>query len=97
MMSGLRGLLTRIMPGNMSCETVDGFIADYLDGALPANQLKVFERHLGMCAECRAYLDAYKTTIELGRACLGGAPDCAPEPMPEELVKAILAAKDARP
>ncbi|MBI4527821.1 MAG: zf-HC2 domain-containing protein [Deltaproteobacteria bacterium] len=41
-----------------------GLIADYLAGHLSPTVLAAFERHLGHCHDCTAFLNTYKKTIE---------------------------------
>ena len=72
-----------------TCRELIDFLADYLSGELPAAERTEFERHLAMCPPCVAYLKSYEQTIRLGkRACAG-----TDEKPPEELIKAILAAR----
>ena len=72
----------------MTCRELIEFLADYLDGQLPAGQRKLFESHLAACGPCRRYLSQYKTTTELVRSL---ATQSEPQ-FPPELVKAILEA-----
>jgi anti-sigma factor RsiW len=52
-----------------------------------------FERHLSRCANCRAYLANYRTTVDLGRqACADDEADL-PADVPDDLVEAILASR----
>ena len=77
----------------MNCQQFTQFIMDWLDGELPADQAQVFETHIGLCPPCENYLAQYKSTVELARDCV---PDeVVPTEIPEELVRAILAAKAA--
>lgn len=76
----------------MTCREALDFIADYLDGNLPLGRRLVFEMHLALCQQCRDYLDGYRRTIE---ECQKSKRETAPaEPMPEELIRAILAARN---
>lgn len=71
----------------MNCaDLITTFLADYVDGNLPAETLADFEHHLDVCASCVAYLHSYRATIALaaGSAAMS-------EEAPEELVRAILA------
>lgn len=77
----------------ISCAEAEEFIVEYLDGELARSKRKVFERHLKMCADCRQYLDAYQTSIALGKAAFAAPDAAAIEAMPEELVQAILDAR----
>lgn len=86
----LRALMLRTLPGMLTCRELEGFMVDYLEGALPQGQRRQFDLHLRVCRDCRRYLEAYQRTITLTRAAFPD-PDA---PIPEELVKAILAARD---
>lgn len=66
---------------------------EYLDGNLPPATRRLFEQHLAECVECVAYIASYEATVRLGKAAFtdeGGAP---PPEVPEDLVKAVLAAR----
>lgn len=72
----------------MNCsELITTFLADYIDGNLPADTLADFEHHLDVCESCVAYLRMYRETIAMARAA-GTTP--AADDVPEDLVKAIL-------
>ena len=49
----------------LTCEQVNDFIMDYLEGRLPADIKSKFETHLQMCASCTPYLDQYQKTVEM--------------------------------
>ena len=53
----------------MTCEQVNGFILDYLDGRLDTKVHRKFETHMSKCPQCKTYLDQYKTTIALVKGC----------------------------
>jgi anti-sigma factor RsiW len=78
----------------MNCREFTEFLHEYLSGDLPADERAEFDKHLGECPWCVAYLDSYRTTIQLERAAFA-APADAPPPAdaPEELVQAILRAR----
>lgn len=73
----------------MNCRECTDFLQDYLAGDLPENQQRIFEGHLELCPPCLTYLESYRKTLALG-ALVGEEPA---EPMPEALVRAILAAR----
>lgn len=78
----------------MTCREFADFMADYLSGELPSATLAGFERHLTICSTCLAYLSDYEATIKAGKrafACDDGA--AVPSSVPEDLIKAILAAR----
>ena len=79
----------------MTCRDVIEFLHDYLGHELPDAQRVEFERHIKHCPPCQNYLETYEATIRLGKdACCETSKE--PPPMPEELVKAILAARARR-
>jgi anti-sigma factor RsiW len=77
----------------VNCRECADFLADYVAGELPANQLAVFERHLRACSNCEEYMRQYKATILAGRAACAD-PDAEAD-VPEPLIRAILAARAA--
>ena len=78
-MRRLKGFMLKRMHSMITCREFETFIMDYLDGALPADQLRKFEWHLKICRECRDYLAAYQRTIEVGQLALGQADESVPE------------------
>ena len=77
----------------MTCRELADFIADYLSEALPSEARAQFERHLGACSNCGMYLDGYRETVKLGQSAFDDPDAPVPDTVPEELVKAILAAR----
>lgn len=77
----------------ITCRELIDFIAEYLDGTLPPEHRRDFERHLTVCPPCVAYLDGYKKTIALGKAALKPSDDPATGQVPEGLLHAIRAAR----
>jgi anti-sigma factor RsiW len=75
----------------MNCREFTEFLHEYLFGDLPAGERVEFEKHLGECPWCVAYLDSYRKTIQLEQTAFS-TPDDGPPPAdaPEELVQAIL-------
>lgn len=76
----------------LTCREFADFLMAYLDEELPEDERAEFESHLGLCPPCVNYVDTYKETVRLGKAC------CDPEgpvpaDAPEKLVQAILAAR----
>ena len=67
----------------MTCKELVEVITDYLEGALPAEDRARFERHLGKCEGCHAYLDQMRGTINA----LGHLP---PESLSPEAESALL-------
>jgi anti-sigma factor RsiW len=77
----------------VTCRELADFIADYLSEALPGDTRTHFERHLGACSTCGRYLEGYRETVKLGRSAFDDPDAPVPDTVPEELVKAILAAR----
>jgi len=77
----------------ISCRELVDFLMDYLDGALAEEERGAFERHLEVCPWCVAYLRSYRETVRLGRAALQRSEAPVPGDVPDDLVKAILAAR----
>ena len=73
----------------MNCRELTDFLSDYVAGDLPTEVSTEFEGHLHACPECHLFLEQYKTTIHLSVAAYR---DAAPAKLPEDLVRAILAA-----
>jgi len=74
----------------ITCRELIDFIAGYVAGELDAAARHDFERHLGVCPSCRAYLDSYRKTMALTRA---AASDERVDDVPEALVRTILDAR----
>jgi anti-sigma factor RsiW len=74
----------------MTCEEVVEFLMAYTSGELPETERAAFEEHLAECPDCVSYLHSYEETVRLGKAACAG--DDLDE-VPEELIRAILAAR----
>lgn len=59
MMFGLMGLPT--------CEEVEQFAYDFLEGALDSRTIMSVERHLKACKNCQRFIAAYRKTVALGK------------------------------
>jgi len=79
----------------VTCREVADFLMDYLDGTLPESQRAIFDKHLGVCPDCRAYIDSYRRTIAIGRAVYDDGTE--PSDAPEELIQSILKARSGGP
>jgi anti-sigma factor RsiW len=77
----------------MKCRELAEFLYDYVNGDLAAEQRTHFEFHLGKCGNCHEYLVQYQMTITAGRIACGEMSDELPKNIPEDLVKAVLAAR----
>jgi len=74
----------------MICREFIALLDIYRTREAPEDQLLLCERHLAVCASCRAYLDSYEKTIALGRAACLDLEGPVPEDVPEDLVQALL-------
>lgn len=91
----MRGMMLKYMPLMITCRQFEDFILAYLEGELPDRQRFVFELHLKVCRECRDYLAAYRRTIEISKRAFEEPDRPVPDDVPVDLVKAILAARNA--
>ncbi len=91
----MRGLMLKHVPLMITCRQFEDFILSYLEDELTRKQKFVFELHLEVCRECRDYLAAYRRTIEISKGAFKEPGQLVPDDVPEDLVKAILAARDA--
>ncbi|GIV62541.1 MAG: hypothetical protein KatS3mg044_1407 [Rhodothermaceae bacterium] len=48
-----------------TCEDVNRFLVEYLDGTLDPETRARFEAHLGACPKCKPYLEQYLATLRL--------------------------------
>lgn len=69
----------------LTCEDVNGFLADYIDGTLPESLQERYEAHLAGCKTCSTYLSQYRKTINLSKSAGRGDPE-----LPQELVERTL-------
>lgn len=77
------------LPKFLTCREFEEFIDDYLEGNLPLiNQIKTY-LHLLICKDCRDYIEAYRKSIQMGKAFFENRNDRVPYEMPEELVSII--------
>jgi anti-sigma factor RsiW len=49
---------------HLSCREVVELVTDHLDGALSAEEVALFERHLNFCEGCVWYVEQIKTTVD---------------------------------
>jgi len=75
----------------MTCREASDFLGAYLAGELDLPTRARFDAHLGVCPDCRAYLHQYALTRELSRGAFRAS--ALESDMPEELVRAIIAAR----
>jgi anti-sigma factor RsiW len=75
----------------VTCEHLAEFLMEYVDGRVPDEERFVFDSHIAFCKDCEVYVTNYRHTLDLTRDL--AAPGTSAEPMPEALVRAILAAR----
>jgi anti-sigma factor RsiW len=49
----------------MTCKELVELVTAYFEGALPEDEQARFERHLGVCPGCEAYVEQMRQTIAL--------------------------------
>jgi len=79
----------------LTCREFIAFIIDYLDGELDARQSSLFETHLDECPDCVHYLESYRATSVLAAQAMTQPSLPVPDDVPEDLVRAVLAARRA--
>lgn len=89
-----KGLMFKHLHHMITCREFEDFVLAYLDDELTERQRSVFEWHLRICRECREYLEAYQRTQEIAGAVLAPANAPVPDDVPEDLIKAILEARE---
>lgn len=94
LMRRLHGIMFKL-PMMITCEVFEDFILAYLDDELSDKQRRLFEIHLRFCRECREYLAAYQRARALTREALDAESREVLANVPEDLVSAIMAARDA--
>ena len=94
MMRWAKGQMLKRMHRMITCREFEDFVLQYLDDELSVRQRAMFEFHLRICRECREYLAAYQRTVEIGRAAFKDANETVPVDVPEDLIKAILEARE---
>lgn len=79
----------------LRCRDFVELLMAWLDGELEPERDAALRAHVAACPPCERYLESYRRTVALGReACEPDGP--LPEDVPEELVRALLAARSRR-
>jgi len=50
------------------CREITDLLVDYMTGELDLETLAAFEEHLALCADCVAFLNTYKKTVQVTRS-----------------------------
>lgn len=80
----------------LSCREFVEFLDDYVAEVLPPERRDAFERHIAICSECTNYLDGYRKALDATQRVLSGDEEPAPQaPLPEDLIRAILASRSS--
>ncbi len=78
----------------LTCKQLIESLAEYVEGRLSLSRKAAFMLHLFCCGHCRAYLHNYETTINVSQQAFVKLDEGqSPAEVPEELVQAILKAR----
>jgi anti-sigma factor RsiW len=58
-------VIFRTRNASLSCQELVELVTDYLEGALPRRQRRLFEQHISACDGCSTYLEQMRATIAL--------------------------------
>ena len=83
------------LPGLLTCGQFEALVDAYIDGELGPVARATVDFHMRTCPVCVRYLDAYRKVRDLAGDSLTPSEAEALETVPEDLVTAILAARDA--
>ena len=84
----IKRLMTKYVPGMLTCEETDSYLFDFQEGLLSNNEKLKVRLHLSMCTECHTYFHRYRNTIRISQACFNEAPIV--KNVPEELIQIML-------
>lgn len=91
----MQGIMFRL-PMMITCRQFEDFIIAYLEGGLSDREHRLFEIHLKICRECKEYLAAYQASMEAAKLGLSEEGAKLPEDVPEDLVAAVIASRNAK-
>lgn len=83
------------LPGLLTCAQFEALVDAYIDGELGPVARATLDFHMRTCPVCLRYLTAYRKVRDLAAETLTQPETEALESVPEDLVTAILAARDA--
>ena len=72
-----------------TCRDLTAFLAEYIGDELDVAIRDNFEAHIARCPDCVVFIAQYRRTIQVSHAAFD---EVQTEPVPEELVKAIVKA-----
>ena len=74
----------------LTCQEVIDYLSAYVAGELPPAEQAAMDQHIAVCPACVNFLDSFRATLVATQS-----PKLFPvdEPIPEGLVKAVLAAR----
>jgi hypothetical protein len=64
MMNGFARIMQKMM-GRPSCEEINRFLAEYVEGTMQDDLRVKFDKHISRCKCCGGYLEDYRSTIDL--------------------------------
>jgi anti-sigma factor RsiW len=76
----------------MNCREYVDFLMAYVSEELPPEQAAAFKQHISDCPPCIHYLETYRETLAMEKLAYAEQ-EALFEEAPENLVKAILAAR----
>jgi anti-sigma factor RsiW len=82
------------MESSLTCREFVGFLADYLGGDLGPRRRAAFDAHLAHCPSCVSYMTTYRRAMKLVVTASAGEDEPLPADVPEELIRAILVARN---
>ncbi|MBX9736411.1 MAG: zf-HC2 domain-containing protein [Phycisphaerales bacterium] len=79
-------------PDGITCRDVIETLMAYIDGELSPHDRAEIEKHLSICRSCVNYLESYRASIRAAAEAMRS--HSPPTPMPDDLVRAILEARN---
>lgn len=81
----------------LTCKEIIEFLMDYSSGELDPDVRSRFEEHIRICPPCVAFMQNYEETVKMGRVALKDPCTEHHEPVPPELIQAILKSRTEKP
>lgn len=78
----------------LTCRELVQFLDDYLSGVLPSQRRAAFDSHLAECPSCENYTRTYLEAMRIAKQAFGWGSEGVPADVPEELVRAVLSARE---